>query len=192
MRIIAGEWKGRRLASPKDRTIRPTSEKVKEALLSMLAPHLEDAIFVDLFAGTGGIGLEAASRGAKRVYFGDRSRAAIDLLKANIAHCRGEDRTVVLWGEWDQVLDRIREPADLVFLDPPYADGLLEECIRRIDSDGRLAREGIVAVEHDLRLVLPSRIGALERYKEKRYGKTAIGLYRRIEDAAEAAGDGES
>lgn len=192
MRIIAGEWKGRRLASPRDRAIRPTSEKVKEALLSMLAPYLEDAVFIDLFAGTGGIGLEAASRGAKRVYFGDRSRSAIDLLKSNIAHCRGEDRTVVLWGEWDQVLDRIREPADLIFLDPPYADGLLEECIRRVDADGHLAPEGILAVEHDLRLVLPARIGTLERYNEKRYGKTAIALYGRNEDADKSAGDGES
>ena len=96
MRIIAGEFKGRRLRSPEDRRVRPTSDKVKEAVFSMLSPYLYDSTAADLFAGTGSLGLEAISRGARRVYFSDRDRRSIALIRDNVAHCRAEDRSVIL------------------------------------------------------------------------------------------------
>ena len=178
MRIIAGELKGRRLASPSDMEIRPTADIVKEALFSMLAPYLEDAVFVDLFSGSGSVGLEAVSRGAKRVYFGDKSRAAIELTKRNIAHCKVEDRCVVIWGSWEQVLARIQEPVDVFFLDPPYQSGLLEHCIETIGERSLLASDGIIAVEQDRQLVLPDRIGPYTKERTRRYGKVFICFYR--------------
>ena len=178
MRIIAGELKGRRLASPSDMEIRPTADIVKEALFSMLAPYLEDAVFVDLFSGSGSVGLEAVSRGAERVYFGDKSRAAIELTKRNIAHCKAEDRCVVIWGSWEQVLARIQEPVDVIFLDPPYQSGLLEHCIETIGERSLLATDGIIAVEQDRQLLLPDRIGPYTKERTRRYGKVFICFYR--------------
>ncbi|MDD3169680.1 MAG: RsmD family RNA methyltransferase, partial [Eubacteriales bacterium] len=95
MRIIAGDFKGKRLFTPKDSKIRPTTDKVKESIFNMIAPYLEDAVAIDLFSGTGNLGLEAISRGAKRCYFGDKSRESMELTRQNIAHCRQEDRAVI-------------------------------------------------------------------------------------------------
>jgi 16S rRNA (guanine(966)-N(2))-methyltransferase RsmD len=178
MRIIAGELKGRRLASPSDKEIRPTADIVKEALFSMLAPYLEDAVVIDLFSGSGNVGLEAVSRGARRVYFGDKSRTAIELTKRNISYCKVEDRCVVIWGSWEQVLARIQEPADVIFLDPPYQSGLLESCIIKIGENSSLARDGIIAVEQDRQLILPDQIGPYHKERTRRYGKVFICFYR--------------
>ena len=96
MRIIAGELKGRRLTAPKDESVRPTAEKVREAVFSMLQTYIPDAVVVDLFAGTGSLGLEALSRGARRAYFVDRDRTSIALVKANVGTCGVEDRKSVV------------------------------------------------------------------------------------------------
>ena len=96
MRIIAGDFKGRRLFAPKDGKIRPTTDKVKESIFNMIAAYLGDAVVIDLFSGTGNLGLEAISRGAARCYFGDRSRESMELTRQNIAHCRQEDRAVTI------------------------------------------------------------------------------------------------
>ena len=95
MRIIAGEFRGRRLKSPSDYSIRPTSDKVKEAVFSMIVPFIkENSIAMDVFSGSGNLGLEAISRGVSKVYFSDASKASLKLIKENIAVCRAEDRSV--------------------------------------------------------------------------------------------------
>ena len=127
MRIITGDFKGRRLEMPENYNIRPTTEKVQEAVFSIIAGNLEDAVCVDLFAGTGNLGLEALSRGAKKCYFGDNSRESLALIKRNIAMCRAEDRSRVMPGDFEKVLARLGEKdekIDIFFLDPPYREGL--------------------------------------------------------------------
>ena len=104
MRIIAGEYKGRRITAPEDTSVRPTTGKVKEAIFAMLMNDIYDAVTVDLFAGTGNLGLEALSRGARKCYFGDNSRDSLRLIKENIAHCRAEDKSVVIAGSYEKVL----------------------------------------------------------------------------------------
>ena len=109
MRIITGEFKGRRLEMPVGYDVRPTTEKVKEALFSMIAGNVYDAVCVDLFSGTGNLGLEAISRGAEKCYFADNSRTSIDITKRNIAMCKAEDRSVVIAGDFERALNQDRK-----------------------------------------------------------------------------------
>ncbi len=177
MRIIAGELKGRKLEMPLDKQIRPTSGKVKEALFSMVGPTLDGDIVIDLFSGTGSLGLEAISRGASKVYFGEKSREGIRLTSKNISNCKVEDRCVLIQGDWEYVLDQIHEPADIIFIDPPYQAGLMESCLEKIWQRKLLAEDGIIAAEHDVRQTLPETIGGFSIWKVRKYGSTLITLY---------------
>lgn len=179
MRIVAGELKGRRLTVPADNRIRPTSEKVKEALFSIAAPYIQDSVVIDLFSGTGNLGLEAISRGAKLVFFGDKSRRSMELTKKNISCCGVDDRCITITGDWEQVLKKITEPADIIFLDPPYAAGLLEKCLLKIDELSLLKDDGIIIAEHGTNPDLPEMIGNLEIVKKKKYGTISVTIYKK-------------
>ena len=177
MRIIAGELKGRRLKTPYDDRVRPTTDKVKEAVFSMISPYLYDSVAVDLFAGTGNLGLEAISRGARRVYFADKDRRSIALVRENTAYCRVEDRSVILWSDYRDALLKIEDPVDIIFLDPPYGSGFLEDALEMIASCGILSDGGIVVAEYAVGEELPDSFGALSVIKKKKYGKIGISVY---------------
>lgn len=177
MRIIAGEWKGRKLTSPAGNHVRPTSDKVKEAMFNMIMQYTPGAVVLDLFAGSGNLGLEAASRGAERVYFGDSSRESLNLTKRNIETCSASQRTVCFLGDWENVLGRIHEKLDIVFLDPPYREGLLPDCIEKIQNLALMQPDGIIVVEYDIKQVLPDELHGFQKIKEKRYGTTCISIY---------------
>lgn len=182
MRIIAGKLKGRKLAAPRDNAIRPTTDKVKEAIFNMLQQYTEDAVVIDLFSGTGNLGLEAISRGAARCYFCDRSRESISLIRENIKHCGVEDQSVLMTGDYADNLDRIREKADIILLDPPYQKDLLENCIRKISQLDLLQEDGVIAAERGNREDLQEEIGQYVMFKEKRYGTIRISLFAKNEN----------
>ena len=148
MRVIAGEYKGRRLQTPSDYAIRPTSDKVKEALFSILADRIYGRKVLDLFAGTGNLGIEALSRGASLCVFGDSSRESIRLIKANIAHCKAEKGAVVVPGDYRRTLASTSETFDVILLDPPYDKGLLKPCFELIRERGLLNEGGVIVAEH--------------------------------------------
>lgn len=177
MRIITGEYRGRRLESPAGYDVRPTSDKVKEAVFNIIMNEVWDATCVDLFAGTGNMGLEALSRGAKKCYFGDNSRESINLIKNNVKMCRAEDKSVIIAGDYSKILGRINEKVDIFFLDPPYKDGLYENCLEIIDSLDLLSEEGIIVAEHGVRDYVPETVGSLEIIKERKYGKIMVTIY---------------
>ena len=177
MRIIAGDFKGRRLFTPKDSRIRPTTDKVKESIFSMVAAYLEDAVVIDLFSGSGNLGLEAISRGAKRCYFGDKSRESLALTRKNISLCGQEDQTVTILGDFEYVLKAIPEKADIVFLDPPYKQGLIRECFHQIAALSLLSKEGIIVAEHGAEDPLEDRLSGFIKIKEKTYGTITISIY---------------
>ena len=177
MRIITGEYRGRRLESPAGYDVRPTSDKVKEAVFNIIMNEVWDATCVDLFAGTGNLGLEALSRGAKKCYFGDNSRESINLIKNNVKMCRAEDKSVIIAGDYSKILGRINEKVDIFLLDPPYQDGLYENCLEIIDSLDLLSEEGIIVAEHGVRDYVPETVGSLEIIKERKYGKIMVTIY---------------
>lgn len=164
-RIIAGEFGGRRLAVPSDRRIRPTADRVREAWMSILGPRLPGARVLDLFAGTGALGLEALSRGAGSVDFVEKQAGALALLTRNIAALGVEDRARVIRGDALRVAAAL-EPAayDIAFADPPYA---ADAAARLIDLFRRVPFAGVLAVEHASSQALPGD-------DTRRYGDTAI------------------
>ncbi len=177
MRIITGEYKGRRLLSPEGEAIRPTYGKVREAMFSILGYRVEGAVCVDLFAGSGSLGLEALSRGARRCYFADNAAAALALVRKNIELCRAGDKSVVLAGDYRLVLPRIPAPVDIFFLDPPYQEGLYEDCLCRIREHQLLAPDGVILCEHATAIAMPDALGGFEKSKERKYGSMSLSLY---------------
>lgn len=191
MRIITGEYRGRRLESPIGYDVRPTTDKVKEAIFNLLMNDIYDAVVVDLFAGTGNLGLEALSRGAKRCYFCDNSRDSLKLIKTNIEKCRAQEKSVVLAGDYRKALSRIREQAQVIILDPPYKDGLYESCLAEIDELDLLDREGIIIAEHGVRDYVPEASGSLVKVRERKYGKIMVSIYRHAAFLEDEAADTE-
>ncbi len=178
MRIIAGDYKGRKLETPKDNDIRPTSDKVKEAIFSILMPYVEEGVFVDLFSGTGGLGLEALSRGAKFCYFCDNDRTAINIIKENISKCKAEEFSKVIHGDYMKTLHRLEgEKIDVFLVDPPYNSNLYEKVLKEVDLLDLLGDDGIIVAEHQKDLVLPEAIGNLKKSKERVYGKTVLSIF---------------
>lgn len=179
MRIIAGKNKGRKLYVPRDDQVRPTAEKVKEALFSIIQNHIYGAVVCDLFAGTGTLGLEALSRGAKKCYFGDHASESIKLVRDNVKLCREEGSSVIIHGDYKRTLDWVEEDgkADVFLLDPPYDKVLLEDAIESISRRDLLAEDGILIAEHRRDDVLPDTVGRLKKKKEKRYGTVVLSIF---------------
>ena len=174
MRIIAGEAKGRRLAAPPGLYTRPTADRVREALFSVLAMQVADARVLDAFAGSGALGLEALSRGAASALFIERDTAAQKALRRNIEYCRLPGAEV-LRGDAARLL-RALPPRqfEIIFLDPPYNQGLLNTALSLVVSAGLLAQDGVVVAESAAKnseFILPSQ---LENYKYSVYGDTAL------------------
>lgn len=176
MRIIAGDLKGRKLFTPNDKKIRPTSDKVKESYFNIIANYIEDSVVVDLFSGTGNLGLEAISRGASRCYFVDKSKDSIALTIKNIKTFQVQDQSVVLHGDYDKMLGKIQEKVDMILLDPPYKHGIIK-CLAAISEKNILADSGIIVAEHGADELLPDVAYNFIKIKEKRYGTIRLTIY---------------
>ena len=177
MRVIAGRYKGRKLNSPDSYAIRPTSDKAKEALFSILTAEIYGARVLDLFAGTGQLGLEALSRGAASVCFTDSSRKATELIKKNIAVTGFQARSKVLLTDAFSFLASCEEKFDIVFIDPPYEKGM---CLRAAEGLSRVLNDNaIVICETRPDETLPERIGSLKAAKEYFYSNIRLTVYRK-------------
>lgn len=172
MRIVGGRWAGRDLTSPADARVRPTSELVRARLLDLLAPHLDGARVLDLFAGTGALGLEALSRGARSADFVETRPASLHALKANIAALRVRDRTRVFKRDAIPFAEALPADAyDIAFADPPYGSRMLDRIVEAWKSRA-FAR--ILAAEHQRGQAVPAG-GTLHRFGD---GDTAVTIYR--------------
>lgn len=177
MRIIAGDFKGRKLTAPMDRKVRPTTDKVKEAIFSIIMPYVEDAVLIDLFAGTGNLGLEALSRGAGHCFFCDAGKESLALIRQNIKVCNAESKSTVIPGDFRNALHKISKKADIILLDPPYKSGFLPECFDLIQKTEKLNTGGIIVAEYGDDTELEDRYGSLVRMKQKHYGTVNIAIY---------------
>lgn len=176
MRIVGGSLRGRVLRAPAGADTRPTSEKVREALFNIL-PDVEGMQVLDLFAGSGALGIEALSRGAAHATFVDQAKAALGSVKANLRELGVESRATVISGDAVAHAGKHRPaaPWGLVFIDPPYRSDL---AVRSATALANLAEEAVVVIEHDRRNAPPEQIGSLLRTDERRYGDTMISFYR--------------
>ena len=182
MRIISGSARGKRLAGFSGKKIRPTSDRVREAVFSILLSRLgtlDDLKVLDLFAGTGAMSLEALSRGARHAVLVDRNPEAAQVITTNLQSCRLTDRAVLIRSDIHSALPRLKTmaPFDLIFLDPPYNLGLAEETLTRVAESHLLSPQGILYAETEQKITLPENVGSLVLADRRRYGATAIHLY---------------
>ena len=178
MRVITGTARGRRLKEPQGMDIRPTTDKVKESMFSILQFDIEGRRVLDLFGGTGQLGIEALSRGASEVVFVDKSAAALKLIRENLELCGLSDRARVRNGDSLAYL-RSGEKFDLIFLDPPYASGLLEQALTDIAAFDICRAHGIIIAESAVDTVLPEMPAPYALYREYKYGKIKLTVYHR-------------
>ncbi|GAV25004.1 methyltransferase [Carboxydothermus islandicus] len=178
MRIITGEARGRKLIAPKGLKTRPTSDRVKEAMFNILGYRVIDAVVLDGFAGTGNLGLEALSRGAKFSYFIEADREAFSCLRRNIENLGYGDRAKAVLGDIFKVLPKINEKFNLIFLDPPYGHGFEERAVLTILQLGLLKENGLIVVETAKKIGLNISHEKLVLIREAVYGSTLIGFYQ--------------
>jgi 16S rRNA (guanine(966)-N(2))-methyltransferase RsmD len=174
MRVITGTARGRKLKTPENYDIRPTTDNVKEAVFNIIQFDIEGRRVLDLFAGTGQMGIEALSRGAKSCVFVDESRQAAQLVKENLKTC-GLSGTVLQQNALDVL--RRGERYDLVFVDPPYDAGLYEPVLKTLNSVDNLSDGGIIVVESRRETPLPELAAPYRKGKEYRYGSVKICVY---------------
>ncbi|SHJ70333.1 16S rRNA (guanine(966)-N(2))-methyltransferase RsmD [Caminicella sporogenes DSM 14501] len=180
MRVIAGQAKGTKLKTLKGLDTRPTSDRVKEALFSILAPSIESGKVLDLFSGTGNLGIEAISRGASFAYLVEKNRKCFNIIKENVIKTKLNDKIKIIIKDVFMAIREFGEKGenfDIIFMDPPYLKGFIIPCLEEICNNNILKEEGIIAVEHDVKDVLPDRVEALIKVKERKYGKTIISFY---------------
>ena len=178
MRVITGSARGRRLQTLEGQEVRPTPERIKEAVFSIIQFEIEGRRFLDLFAGSGQMGIEALSRGAAECVFIDRRADAVRLIQENLALCRLADRARVRQGDALPYL-RSGEKFDIVFLDPPYASGLLQQALTDIAAFDICRAHGIIIAESAVDTVLPEMPAPYALYREYRYGKIKLTVYHR-------------
>ena len=181
MRVITGSARGRRLKELEGLETRPTTGKVKEALFSVIQFDIEGRRVLDLFAGTGQLGIEALSRGAESAVFVERRKDALQAIRENLEACGFSDRARVINGDAMSYL-KSGEKFDLIFLDPPYASGLLQQALEDIARFDICSRHGIIVAESAADQALPPLSGPYSIYREYRYGKIKLTVYHRNED----------
>ena len=179
MRVIAGTARGVQLKTPEGMQTRPTIDRVKEALFSIIHFDIPGAKVLDLFGGTGQLGIEALSRGAAAATFVDQSDAACKLIKENLRRTKFDQKGRLVRGDYLEYLSRCREQYDIIFLDPPYAEVFLENALKRITEIDILQSGGIIVAERPLGKELPWDFDGFTRSKDYKYGKVLLTLYRK-------------
>lgn len=182
MRIIAGQYKGRRLGAVKNAPVRPTADKTREAVFSILGGLVEDALVLDLFAGTGALGLESLSRGAAKAVFVDSNRESIALLRQNIKLLGAENTATVLLRDVLRPgsLSGLEGPFDLVFADPPYKADALSRTLKNIAESACLANGATVVAEHSALTDPPSPPSNLVLSDRRKYGKSLVSFFNYV------------
>ncbi len=184
MRVISGTCKGLPLKAIDGVTTRPTTDKVKESVFNIIGPYFEGGQVLDLFAGSGALGIEALSRGADFAYFVEKDFQAGKLLQQNLSFCRLEQKSVLLRKDAFQAAKQL--PAgvrfDYIFLDPPYKMAeRIPEIIQKLIEENRLAEDYLIICEHGVESALPKEIGSAIQFRSEKYGTIIISFYHSIE-----------
>lgn len=176
MRVITGSCRGKKLKTPDSPDTRPTSDMVKEAVFSIIQFDVPGASVLDLFAGSGQIGIEALSRGASHCVFVDKNPEAVAVVKENVSSCGFLKQSRILNMDSLEYLKAAKPELDIVFIDPPYRMGIVEKCLPL--AEAKLNDGAIVVCEHEKELTLGNEYGRLKLHKRYRYGKIAVTVYK--------------
>ena len=181
MRVIAGEFRSRRLKSLSGSSTRPTPDRLRETLFDVLSPRIADCVFMDVYAGTGAVGIEALSRGARRAIFIEKNRAAVAVIRENLAALGLENRAEVFTSKATTVLERVR--ADIAFLDPPY------EAVKEYEMSMSALEKSetpLVIIQHSPRFTPQKEYGDVRLYRVINQGDNSLSFYQRRSEAAES------
>lgn len=180
LRVISGKARGLKLNTPKNEDVRPTTDRVKESLFNIINGYIIEGEILDLFAGTGSLGIECLSRGADKCVFVDLSKSSIDIIKSNIKKARVEDNSEVVNLDYKNAIDRVKNNSysfDIIFMDPPYYENMFIDALTRIGESNILKDDGIIVVEHDTKQEFPDNVGKLVKSKSRKYGNTTLTFY---------------
>ncbi|MBT2660331.1 16S rRNA (guanine(966)-N(2))-methyltransferase RsmD [Bacillus sp. ISL-45] len=186
MRVVSGDLKGRVLKAVPGTSTRPTTDKVKESLFNMIGPYFTGGLGLDLFAGSGGLGIEALSRGLDKVIFVDREGKAIHIINENLRSCGLEEKAEVYRNDAVRALKAIQKRDlifDFIFLDPPYKKQQLVKLLELIEKERLIQHDGLIVCEHASDITLPDKVGALVQSRSEKYGIIGITLYKVDADA---------
>jgi 16S rRNA (guanine(966)-N(2))-methyltransferase RsmD len=183
LRVISGLRKGHKLKTPKGINVRPTEDKTKESLFNILGHIDEDSIILDGFGGSGSIGIEFLSRGAKLCYFVDNSMDSINIIKENLVHTKLIDRSVVLKSDIMVAIRNFGEKKlkfNYIYIDPPFfKEGFICKILKKIDEDNILAEDGLIIIEHEKELELEDVLYNFNKRDLRRYGSKSLSFYRK-------------
>ena len=179
MRVITGTARGIQLKTPDGMTTRPTSDRVKEAMFSIIHFEIPGASVLDLFGGTGQLGIEALSRGAKKAVFVDAGEPACKIIRENLKRTKMEQQGSVVRSDYLDYLKRCRKKFDIILLDPPYAEVFLENALKKITEIDILSSGGIIVAERPVGKELPWEFEGFQRSKDYKYGNTLLTIYRK-------------
>lgn len=181
MRVIAGQYKGRRLKTLEGMAVRPTSDRMRETLFNILAPRIEDARFVDVCAGSGAVGIEALSRGAAHVTFVEASRKAVSVISENLRHCGITEDFKLIPRDAVAAMKYFayeHQQFDIFYFDPPYDSEIYSPVLWQIAQNNLLAEDGIVIVEHRRQFPLAPNYDDLRPYRELVQGESVLTFFR--------------
>ena len=178
MRVITGTARGRVLKTLEGDDVRPTTDRVKEAIFSIIQFEIEGRRVLDLFAGSGQLGIEALSRGAAFATFTDMSAESVDTVKKNLISTKLDRQSEVIRTEAVAFLRSNRKKFDIIFMDPPYYKNMFIDALSSIDEADLLCDDGIIVVEHDTKDKFVDKIGRLEKTRDKKYGNTTLTFYK--------------
>lgn len=174
MRVISGSARGKKLECPEGIDIRPTLDRVKESVFNMIAFDIADATVLDLFSGSGALGIEALSRGASHCVFVDKSSQSISATQKNIEATRFGDASCVINADSIEFIKKTDKTFDIIFIDPPYESELYEISLRAIKDSGVLSDDGFIVLEYDINTTPPFKTFGFEIIKDKKYGRVKI------------------
>ena len=187
MRVIAGTQKGRRLKAPTGNRLRPTSDRVREALFSILTGRIPDSKVLDLCCGTGTVGLEAISRGAAEVVFVDHHQDSLLVLRENLKRCGNPPEATVLESDAWKIAREPQflhyAPFDIIFVDPPYQHQRMEQLLCAVGTKQIITQDGMMIVEHFWKTSLPAEVGCLQQIRQARYGDTVLTFFQQPLDS---------
>jgi 16S rRNA (guanine966-N2)-methyltransferase len=180
MRVIGGTYRGRRLRSAAGLAIRPTSDRMRETLFNILAPRIEGSRFLDICAGSGAVGIEALSRGARKVTFIERSRRACAVIAANLSALAADRDATIVNRDAAAALERLEQESeqfDVVFFDPPYASEIYDRVMNELGQGELLSASAVVVVEHKRKTPPNPDYGKLRMFRQVKQGESALALY---------------